>query len=179
MSCLSVERRSSSQAAWLRKSLEAGNWPASRPPTRLRPGSPPNFRRYQGFRTVASTPETTAFPSLASSCLSDFRTGPEPRQAGRARFHRIRDAPRTSVESWARSANHYGAALIRSLFLTPWSAGDGSGWLAASCTAPVALHAEVFYGCRRRDRKHRMAGTAEKRFCRCSTAYPVRTPDLI
>jgi hypothetical protein len=30
------------------------------------------------------------------------------------------------------------------MFLTPWSARDGFGWLAASRAAPVALHAEVF-----------------------------------
>jgi hypothetical protein len=53
------------------------------------------------------------------------------------------------------------------MFLIWWNARDGSGWLGASSAAPVALHAaEVFYGCRRRDRKHRMAGTTEKRFCR-------------
>lgn len=51
------------------------------------------------------------------------------------------------------------------MFLTWWNARDGSGWLGASSAAPVALHAaEVFYGCRRRDRKHRMAGTTENGF---------------
>src|SRR6516225_5500895 len=81
MSCLSVERRSSSPAAWLRKSLEAGYWPASRPPTRLRRIAS-EFPALPEIQDGRQQPLTTTLPSLASFSGQ----GPDPAKLGAPDF---------------------------------------------------------------------------------------------